>query len=77
MASTFTSTMRSTRLSVGPGGERFEVFVTRYYDRTKGDGSERLHDDAITGPHKARGRTLDEAFQKSAESARRWAREQR
>ena len=40
----------------GRGGERFEVFVTRYYDRTQGDGSTRLYDDALTGPHKARGR---------------------
>ncbi len=61
----------------GPGGDRFEVFVTRYYDRTEGDGSKRLHEDALTGPHKARGKTLEEAFQKSSASARRWANEQR
>ena len=60
----------------GRGGERFEVFVTRYYDRTQGDGSTRLHDDALTGPHKARGKTLREAWEKSAASARAWAKDQ-
>jgi hypothetical protein len=57
----------------GRGGEQFEVFVTRYYDRTQGDGSKRLHDDVITGPHKARGKTLQEAWEKSAASAKAWA----
>lgn len=60
----------------GPGGEQYEVFVSRYYDRTKGDGSERLHDNAIDGPFKARGKTLQEAAAKSAELARQWAKDQ-
>lgn len=60
----------------GRDGDRYEVFVTRYYDRTKGDGSTRLHDDELTGPHKERGKTLDEAWKKSAASARAWAEEQ-
>jgi hypothetical protein len=60
----------------GSGGEQYEVFVTRYYDRTKGDGSDRLHDDVLNGPFKARGKTLQEAWEKSAEHARQWAKGQ-
>ena len=60
----------------GPGGEQYEVFVSRYYDRTKGDGSDRLHDNVIDGPFKARGKTLKEAGDKSAELARQWAKDQ-
>lgn len=60
----------------GPVGEQFEVFVTRYYDRTQGDGSVRLHDNVIDGPFKARGKTLREAWEKSADFAREWAKGQ-
>ncbi|MDG5486041.1 MULTISPECIES: hypothetical protein [Mycobacteriaceae] len=60
----------------GRGGEQYEVFVTRYYDRTKGDGSDRLHDNIIDGPFKARGKTLQEAWEKSADLARQWAKDQ-
>ncbi len=74
-ASPSLSTSTTRRLAVG-GGEQYEVFVTRYYDRTKGDGSDRLHDNIIDGPFKARGKTLQEAWEKSADLARQWAKDQ-
>jgi len=54
-------------------GIKCEVFVTRIYDRQ--GGNKKIYDDT-EGCHKFMGHNHDEAFKRSAESARAWAKAQ-